>query len=49
MALAGELERPGDRLAVDQGASGRPGRPILRRRIELLDDGEEVAEQLVPS
>jgi hypothetical protein len=35
MAVAGELEGPRDGLTVD-----------LRRRVELLDDGEEVGEEL---
>jgi hypothetical protein len=42
VALAGELEGVGDRLAVDPRAS-------LDRGVELLDDGEEIAQQLVPS
>jgi hypothetical protein len=42
VALAGELERTRDGLAIDP-------RAVLAGRVELLDDGEEVAEQLVLS
>jgi hypothetical protein len=49
VALAGELEGVRDRLAVDRrGGRGDPlVRPAARGRVELLDDGEEVAEELV--
>ncbi|HEX9966341.1 MAG TPA: hypothetical protein VGB06_00195 [Solirubrobacterales bacterium] len=47
MTVAGELKRVGDRVAVDSWDRGSAVGAVLAGRVELLDDGEEVAEQLV--
>jgi hypothetical protein len=55
VSIAGEVEGAGDRLTIDVRCRGRCDRfadavgvaVLARQRVELLDDGEKVAQELL--